>query len=479
MSVEYGVCEINGLMRVDYLQNSRLGLNSTVAHEYIHSVLTQSTSYGQFLGLMQIISKIDNNYLDTFKSLNQNMLGIQEITALTIEYLLNYKLHGKEEFNSNTKILKLENEKYYKYLQEFNFLINEDRIDTDTKISIVFAIGRECLNINLMNIDSKLFKKNKIKKHIIHQDNSLKYLPNTRFRKIIKELKEYLSDNKGELSMKDIENIIYSDSIPTISENDNCGTNVIQYVRKITRTSKHKNEINKLLNKMKVVTKDITDPYSLQIMPLNDNYKKIKKTYDEYLKLNFKVPTVIFCGLDISKEDVIYALKKNTIPNLNNMYCTYTSIETKTDYIIDDLDLVKILNDKDSKKVIDLHSYFNLEHSPLALLKEEELYVMGDITYIDMKTYYSNFIQNNYSFRVMFFEKFNAVIINIEENINLIILMDEMSYLTFVNDISNETCNFTFINTDENNPYDKVIIKDGLDEDIYNLIINAYLKCMA
>lgn len=477
--VEFGVCELNGLMKVDYLEKSTLGLDSTIIHELIHSKLMESTSYGQALNLFGMISGIDKKYEYPLEVLKKNMMKVQEIIANSIEYLLYLKKEGKDKFENKVKILKIENEQYYKYLMEFKYLIYNENINIDKKITIIFHIGRECLNIDITQIDKKWLNGKKLTKFLNHQDNSIKFLPNSRFKKISKDLKKYLENNK-EVNFNEIEKIIYS--LPSSDKaNGQVAEEIIKYIEIITEDSDRKILIKKLLDRLCVVNASLNDPLNIQLYPLNKRYDEKVISYKEFCDIKSKIPTVIFCSLAMDEE--INRMKDNKIPYLSYSRCVYTNVEFKTDYIIKDLNFVDILNDRKNIKVIDFSSYINLEFSTMSLLKEQQLYVLSNISYIALKQSFKHILENNYKFRVINFEGFNAVIVNLQENINLILLLDSTNFSQFILDVLSKECKFEEITTTNDVPFDDTILK--LDDTIlkskddflaYINIINAYLE---
>lgn len=474
MSGNFGICEVNGLMRVDYVEKSSLGLDSTISHEFIYSKLVESTSYGQALNLFRVVSEIDKQYENAFKVLNKNMIKIQEIIANSIEYLLYLKNEGKIKFESKLEVLKLENYEYYKYLMEFEYLIYNENIDIDDKIKIIFYIGRECLNIDLTSIGLEQLKGKKLVNFLNHQNNSIKLLPNSRFKNISKNLKKYLEEN-DEINFKDINNIIYS--LPSPSIKNGQGTqNIIKYMKLITTKSSKKNIIHKLLNKLAVVESSLDDSYKLQIAPLNQRYKQETISFKEFSDLEFIIPTVIFCFLEIDGSEVIKALEEGDVLYLDRFRCIYTNVEAKTDYVINDLDLIKILNDNKNIKVVDFESYINLDYSPMLLLKRQPLYVLSFVPYSILKENYKYILERTLRFRILSFEGFNTVIANLDENINLILLFDPKSYMQFISDLSLKECKFEMISATDDEPFDDTIFRSEDDINIYNNIINAYLK---
>ena len=81
------------------------------------------------------------------------------------------------------------------------------------------------------------------------------------------------------------------------------------------------------------------------------------------------------------------------------------------------------------------------------------------------------------------FEGFNAVIVNLQENINLILLLDSTNFSQFKLDVLSKECKFEEITTTNDVPFDDTILK--LDDTIlkskddflaYINIINAYLE---
>lgn len=468
MGVMYGETQTDGLIQIDYLQNHDMGIDSTEIHEYIHSVLIEESPYGKFLFLLDLISTIDCSYLKLVSFFKDNMYNVQEITANTVEYLSFYKCNGKENFYKSLNTLKLDNYKYYQFINKFKFLIDDDRISIDKKISIVFWVGIECLNINLTNIDLNFMEEKKIKKFTRQTENSLLYLPNSRFSEISSKIKKYLKETKDDLDLNEIEKITYS-----LNENFDISLEVlVNYMERLTCKSKFNLEINRILNKAKYIEKNIGDLPNTQIVSLNDSYEYKELNYKEFESLNNEDQSIIFIKAIDSKNYRISNLKDK----LNEINYICINSQEKKKYIIKDLDLYTIVDNKKFIKVIYLSSYFVIEYSTLNILDLKDLYVISDISYLDLKIYHKEFLYNQYKFRLMQFPNFYAVIINLEKDINLILLMNYETHNTFLDDIKNGICNFEGILTEKLDQYDELIIKNKNCKEVYNNIVNSYLQ---
>ena len=81
-------------------------------------------------------------------------------------------------------------------LMEFKYLIYNENINIYKKITIIFHIGKIFLNIDITQIDKKWLNGKKLTKFLNHRDDNTKFLPNSRFKKISKDLKKYLKIKK-------------------------------------------------------------------------------------------------------------------------------------------------------------------------------------------------------------------------------------------------------------------------------------------
>lgn len=475
-----GLCETSGLIKVDYAADHEIGVDNTVVHEFIHNQFFNTSYYGIFLGLLDNITTIDKQYLKTVELLEYYMTKPQESIATFFEYISYYKFHGKEEFLIKLSDLKSNNKKYYDYLDMLLFLINEERIDIDTKSNLVMYLGFSVFAIDLTDINIELMKNhNKLEKFIINQNNSPKYLPITRFRLLLKDLKKYLTETK-EINTNDINNIIlYNDKVPVFESKDKSVNNIMDYMRNLSNDSKYNSQITKLLSSAKQAD-DYMALTGVSIQSLNEyNTKTI--LYNDYIKLNSDIPIVAFIAMYIVQEDLVKALSNPATININeyNKFTVkFVNYEKQENYTIKDLSFDKFIHDNKSIKTLELTTYIFFEEYIKDLFRnsEQNLYVISSLPYDYISMYFKAFISNTYKYRIIDFDHFSVIVLSITEKIKVLIPIETLAGIKFYEDLSTKKCKFDLISTTDEEPYDTYIYRNNNDLFLYELIINSYLQ---
>lgn len=474
---QLGVCYTSGQAIVDYAAFHELGVDNTVVHEFIHKQLFDTTYYGMFLQLLTLVSQIDKDYLGIVQILSDNMIKTQEAVATFIEYNCYYKINGMEKFQQKIKDLKRYNKDYYNYVHILEFLFNEKRITFDEKVQIVLCLAYATLSIDLTEIDIKIMKsKNKLNKFIINQNNNNKFLPTTRFKLLVKDLKNYLNENKNIQSQKINDIILHNSNIISFTNEEKSIKNIVDYIKKLVEDSKFNIKIKSLFSNIKIIQQE-KSLLGICIQPLNP-YESEELLYKEYIKINRKVPSVALVSINFDKNKVIDVLSQGYMKNIdvtNGYTAVFMNFEYKKNYYIKDLSLEYIINDDKNIKLIDIVSYLFYEDKINSFIERinKKVYIISTISYDVISLYFDKFIARKYKFRHLLYEKFLIIVVYITDNIKLIIPMEHIAYLRFLEDLKNSKCKFEVIDSDG---YDEFIFRNEDDVDIYNIIMNSYLQ---
>lgn len=480
---ELGKCDINGFMKVDYGAKHDIGVNNTVVHEFMHHRLVQTTAYGLFLNLLDKVSIIDSKYLKSLDILNYNMIKIQESIATFIEYCSYYKFNDKVKFEDKLEKLKRYNNKYYKYIKTLLFLIDEERIQVDTKIKMAVFLAYAVFDIDLTEINIEIMQDGrKLEKFFSNEENSYKYLPVTRFKILTKELEKYLKEVK-DIDYGYIENLISTHNKVPQNKHKTTEEDIIKYIEKLVGNSQYNKAILKLISKMKVVHDD-SALSGVAIQSLN-LYEQVTISYDEYDNIanNVMIPIVCFFGVHTNNNILVNILSgscdlKNGLEAIDGIQVNYTSVQNQKNYQIEDFSLDKLLNDTKSIKVMDILSYFAIDKMVNELVQSsgQDLYVYSSIPYNYISLYLKDFITNEYKYRVIQYENFNIIVVLINYNIRVMIPMETISGEKFFDDLATKKCRFQLIGTNDEQPYDEFILRNDEDLRIYDTIVNAYLQ---
>lgn len=482
IKTELGECDISGLIKVDYAAEHEIGVNNTVVHEFIHNQLCKTTYYGIFLDILNIISKIDKQYVYSVNLLEGKMIWVQEAIATFIQYSSYYRNNEKNKLSDQINRLKRENKKYYKFLKPLVFLFYDDRIDIDDKIRLVMFLAYSIMNIDLTDIDSKILNgKRKLERYITNEHNRYKYLPKIRFNLIVNSLNKYFKET-DKLNYEEIEEIILKhSSIPVFQNKDKSLDRIINYMKKLSSESKYSKEIEAVISKMKVVNDELAlSGVAIQSLNL---YDKEEISYNDYSNMKVTIPIVAFIGIAVNRSGMVQTILNNNENDdnfIDGFSAIFTSITHKKNFLIEDLSINEFLKDKKCIKVIDMVAYFMKEGLIQDLLNDndQEIYVISSMPYDYISSYLKGFITNTYKYRILEFEDYNfsAIIVHINNRVKVIILIEYIASLKFFDDLATKKCKFEIISTTDEQPYDNYIFRNEDDIFIYNTIVNAYLQ---
>lgn len=240
------------------VNNSKEEMNHIIKHEFVHRLLTGSSSYGLLMIMMEKASLVDDSKKWIFEGLLDRTLRMQEQIATFIEYIEVLKYSGQEVFYKKILDLKRYNKKYYNYFNEINkYFINETMSDEeiDNITQLIIHLGILSLNIELKNIPFKKWEHFKdIQRFYTDKDNLLKYSPNKRFEVLLKFFlgeKEkhavdaiYIMENSYEYNLDIVKYVI--PSICDIYSDSSGLENIIQRVSKFETVTLDEGDIGDL-----------------------------------------------------------------------------------------------------------------------------------------------------------------------------------------------------------------------------------------
>lgn len=153
-------------------------------HETVHAQLTTTTTYGQFVQMLNKNIMFTPQYGWLKDELFSYMSRMQERIAVNIETISICINEGSQKYLDAIERLKMRNTKYYGYFRKLCSANGKvkDKESADKIANLLLEIGRIALNVNLEKIPFESFSDNRdLQRFLTRDKNSLYYLPNTRF----------------------------------------------------------------------------------------------------------------------------------------------------------------------------------------------------------------------------------------------------------------------------------------------------------
>ncbi len=234
------------MTKVDIWEHKKMDITATAIHEYIHSYLVRSTTYGNFMRGLEIANKVDDKFAKIRDILYSNEDEVQEATATLIEniYIWYEKGYSKaiDTINNLPREYKAYISKYRhifdkeyilsiynQYIKYINSVMkeNEDNqkicevlnkclesiYDADVEkmaLNVLYYLiihsAELALNIDMRVIEEYWNKPGKLQK-VICNKQSEEYHPTSRFRRYMKYV---LPNKKGDKPRFDLRGIVKS-----------------------------------------------------------------------------------------------------------------------------------------------------------------------------------------------------------------------------------------------------------------------------
>ncbi|MGG4144982.1 hypothetical protein ABEW34_17840 [Paenibacillus algorifonticola] len=186
-----GEYNFNHHFAVDIIKNDSTEMYYTESHEYMHSMITMSTSYGFYTYLLNLCERHEVIHKDFKKELIMNMKFIQESYATFSELCHVHIKEGKEVFLNKVEKLKATNKEYYNYYKMPAFILDYCEIEDALMFTEIIAH----ISMNIPVTDIPLNKKER-KKFLSNGVNAQKYIPNSRYKQLLKMVKRKFEEGK-------------------------------------------------------------------------------------------------------------------------------------------------------------------------------------------------------------------------------------------------------------------------------------------
>ena len=176
----------NGTVIDEFLSKERI--LDVVNHEFTHSLLYATTSYGQFVMMLEKNGIVDDRSNIIKDALFSYMGRMQERVAVNIELMIRCVSGGVEDYFNAIDSLKMRNNIYYNHFRKMccvNGKISEQK-DAEQLIQILRETARVALNVDLSRIPFEKFNTEKdVVRFFNDPINNARYSPNRRFEILI------------------------------------------------------------------------------------------------------------------------------------------------------------------------------------------------------------------------------------------------------------------------------------------------------
>lgn len=190
-----------------------------INHEFTHSLLYSTTSYGQFVMMLEKNGILDDRSNVIKNALFSYMGRMQERVAVNIELMLRCVSRGVSDYIDAIGSLKMRNNVYYNHFRKLCCLNGKISEQEDAKqlIQILRETARVALNVDLSKIPVGEFRAEKdVIKFFNNPINNVRYSPNKRFETLINLFfrendnnNDFHSVYEGSLSLDKMDDVQY------------------------------------------------------------------------------------------------------------------------------------------------------------------------------------------------------------------------------------------------------------------------------
>ena len=250
-------------------------LMSTSFHEYTHYSLTVKSTIGLMLYCFETLfippdCRKDKTAYDAITGfLNKHTQKVQEGLAVFVECVIHLTSEGAEACNAFINNLRVNNRVYYGYLEPLLFVINLMKKDADREeiletAHVVFLSAIEAMNAELYQVPANHFiTNNQIKKVMSTADFSKNYLPDTRFKNMIKLCKT--ASTCAEIREILILGLSDNVMIPTLEGDKHRLEKVKEFILDLYKDSDHIEMYKNKLSQVNVSETDFREMYLQQL----------------------------------------------------------------------------------------------------------------------------------------------------------------------------------------------------------------------
>lgn len=277
--------------------------NRTTIHETIHFMLTLQTKWGLFEYAMNHIERlIEPQYTYISELAHEKTLLIQECVAELWELLYIVRKYGEEKLSEHLTDLKYKAPHSYSYINPI-YPILEQRFhyNVDHLAFLVYMTAMFSLDSPLENIDPKLWEDNEdIEAFLL--ENQDQFVPASIFKNKIEELNRFLTNEKDETHEAYFKQLDSEWLINSLDAREKCLAKLKEYLRELTGSSKHKNEIWNYISTIK--------PKEIEISQVQETIIPVSfQHYDFVLHiplLKNRRNVLFICG---NKSDLTYTFR--------------------------------------------------------------------------------------------------------------------------------------------------------------------------
>ena len=267
------------------------GVQSTLIHEHMHLMLTLQSRYGNLAMMQSRVYVIDKRFLHISKFLNEHDKKMQEGLSVFAEVIFCVYSEGYQIAMDNLQILRTFNKKYYSYVYMLLPLLNfvhenpnsklKYKINSLDLLNIIYQFAFISMNCKITDIPVEIFKSKKNLKKLVSTNNmSINYIPNRRFKILVRKLIKSLNESDNNTNLEYVIKDVLKD-LPYLDENINLIINSNVYLEKY---------VNSYLKEHKLYFKEIYGDsiYKNDVFNVIDRFNVKKVNSDEIV--NYATP---------------------------------------------------------------------------------------------------------------------------------------------------------------------------------------------
>lgn len=487
-------------------------INLTILHETIHLMITQQTRWGLFCYCVRRIQVYDNSYKHIMDYLCEQSRKVQEGAAVFAECIYLIQNFGYFKCSEYIKELQKNNKEYYNYVRPLMFFLEllnstdnyKTKVSANDLNSFILGVAKVAMNPQLLEIPVEVLKSKKLfRKVISNNEMACKFLPNKRFKILLKTSCDIILE-QGNFN---IDEIIEQISICHESERDNFKevfytndttvkryeeflSNTKEYFKKLYGSSGNREPIEIFLNSIKAKEIDIKDLPQYSIPFSFSKFESVKTEHNEVLTLAKNKKGVLFYLGNIGDmkdfdSDLAYIPEK-VMTSVKELLKEKSYISIYYDY-----ESKKAHNSNSSKRDIENlictseltivvnYKVFDKNKDDIKGLdtKQKPIFVYCDRSYPKSINLINELLTEKAKCRIIQYNSMYLLIIKISSKSQFILPVLPISYEQVLNDIKHGVINIELAdNPDGETMIDEYILTSYYSIEQYDLIINSLFQ---
>jgi len=475
-------------------------LRSTSFHEYTHLMLTEGSNIGIMLYCFKKLvippncrkDKIAYDAITGF--MNNHTEKVQEGLAVFVECVILLTSKGDEACCKYVDDLKIYSRTYYSYVEPLLFILDIMKMSNDKEeilktANVVFLSAIEAMDAELYQVSAENFKTNKqIQKMVSKADFSKEYLPDTRFKELIKICK------KNAKSCAEIQEILTSKlseyvKIPSLEANRQRLERIKEFIINFYNDSENIELYKNKLSKINTLEVDLNEIYLQQLPSIFNEEEVVKhcKIVDiSRIEISSKELTSMILFLGTVEETTIDLYRKIGIASWSNSFVDYKNKEIMFFFglmnteimmsVAEDKAVNALISGDDSKSVI-VTTYKNYNYDCDCINNHRDItdliFIYCDRTYSNAREYLDLWKNREVYYRYMQYNNMMVLIVKIAKNRLFILPMTTIVAYEADDDIRNNR-KYMKMACDENDlEFDQEIITSDSTLDAIDTVINS------